>query len=362
MIPVWLVFGTNFMHLVLLRTAPWPFHCIVAAYALLLLTFASYILLQLTPPGSPPSEWVAAAECGRVPSVRDPKTEAPLPPRARYVRRAGVVVLGLDHFCEWLGVPVGLRNRKFYLQFTLYSLALVALALVLNLIDLGSMVGCVKELSQHSAAGLCQERELDGFHACVKYHGHSVSSRMPSLPRVFSRPYDLHPPRNERTLALRINVCLERASQATGETYAFLTWFMVFVNLLLTLGYGRWAWVLFSLAAHNRTVLRPSDDRYDVGAYANLRQIFGDQPLLWALPLPNSETPFDGLDFPLNPKPKEQHTEEAAEPSAPWPSPADDDLRPSHRASGPLSPRASARRRREYDAHDDAAGVKAVLP
>ena len=78
---------------------------------------------------------------------------------------------------------------------------------------------------------------------------------------------------------------------------------------------GKWAWTLLTLAANaarNRTVLAPNDDRYDVGAYTNLRQIFGERMLLWLLPLPGTETRFDGLDFPLNPNPREQTTEEQA--------------------------------------------------
>jgi len=88
--------------------------------------------------------------------------------------------------------------------------------------------------------------------------------------------------------------------------------FVAIVNLFITAGYGRWAWTLLSLAARNRTVLRPRDDRYDVGVYANLSQILGERVALWLLPLPGTETAFDGLDFELNPHPKELQTEEEA--------------------------------------------------
>jgi len=88
-----------------------------------------------------------------------------------------------------------------------------------------------------------------------------------------------------------------------GAAYTWLLQFLVVVNFFVTVGYARWAWTLLSLAARNRSVLCPDDDRYDVGVMANLRQIFGPRPMLWALPLPGSETRFEGLEFPLNPHP-----------------------------------------------------------
>ena len=37
------------------------------------------------------------------------------------MRRAGGVVLGLDHYCYWLGTPVGHGNRKLFILFVVYS-------------------------------------------------------------------------------------------------------------------------------------------------------------------------------------------------------------------------------------------------
>ena len=38
-----------------------------------------------------------------------------MPPGGLYVRRAGgSVILGFDHYCFWIGAPIGLRNRRQY--------------------------------------------------------------------------------------------------------------------------------------------------------------------------------------------------------------------------------------------------------
>ena len=47
-----------------------------------------------------------------------------LPPRARFVGRVGEVILGLDHYCFYIGGPVGHRNRAHFLQFLAYAVLL----------------------------------------------------------------------------------------------------------------------------------------------------------------------------------------------------------------------------------------------
>ena len=46
------------------------------------------------------------------------------PARGAFVSHEGKVVLALDHYCFWLGTTIGLRNRKYFLLFLLYSCAL----------------------------------------------------------------------------------------------------------------------------------------------------------------------------------------------------------------------------------------------
>ena len=52
------------------------------------------------------------------------------------MRRAGCVCLHLDHYCWFLQKAIGLRNRKFFILFCCYSLALTAFALALDLAEL----------------------------------------------------------------------------------------------------------------------------------------------------------------------------------------------------------------------------------
>ena len=302
-------------------------------YALSLMTVTSYVLLQITPPGSPPNNWLSHAEAGSLP-VRHPKTEQLQPPRSRYVRRYGAVVLGLDHFCSWLGVPTGLRNRKHYLQFTFYSVALVACALALDLVDVSRTARCVYDLKPRPAASLCATRELHSSALCERRRrrdemlleaataaaadvgrwwfggrgGRGIGGRGIGGRGIGGRgggrsgTQPSHVNRAERTLALRMTLCFERTDHATGSTHAALTPYLCLLNLMVTAAYGRWACCLFHHAARNRTVLCPHDDRYDVGTLANLRQIFGAGPvLLWPLPMPWGATRFTGLSYPLNP-------------------------------------------------------------
>ena len=54
-----------------------------------------------------------------------------------------------------------------------------------------------------------------------------------------------------------------------------------------------------SLAALNRTTLRPADDKYDLGPDENLRQVLGRSVWLW--PLPHTRPAGDGTKWPQNP-------------------------------------------------------------
>ena len=52
-----------------------------------------------------------------------------MPSGGLYVRRAGEsVILGFDHYCSWLGAPIGLLNRRHFILFTLYTGAMAAIA------------------------------------------------------------------------------------------------------------------------------------------------------------------------------------------------------------------------------------------
>ena len=93
----------------------------IAGHAVLLLTLRSYALAAHTHPGSPTEEWNEEARVGLVPSTVCKRSEQLLPPRARHVGRAGEVVLSLDHYCTYIGLPVGHYNRAYFLQFLAYA-------------------------------------------------------------------------------------------------------------------------------------------------------------------------------------------------------------------------------------------------
>ena len=64
----------------------------VATYTVVFLTFRSYAMAAHTHPGAPPDEWEASARAGVVPSTVCKRSERLLPPRARYVGRAGEII------------------------------------------------------------------------------------------------------------------------------------------------------------------------------------------------------------------------------------------------------------------------------
>ena len=77
--------------------------------------------MQVVNPGMATEAWTAGALAGEHHATVCKRSGELLPERATYVRRAGGVVLGLDHFCGWLGTPVGLYNRKLFILFVSYS-------------------------------------------------------------------------------------------------------------------------------------------------------------------------------------------------------------------------------------------------
>ena len=70
-------------------------------------------------------------------------------------------------------------------------------------------------------------------------------------------------------------------------------------------------WLLIA----NRTTMQPDDARYDVGAGANIRQVMGRQPWLWAVPIVGAGSSVDGVHWPLNPA-FERAERDAASPQA----------------------------------------------
>ena len=145
MIMIWTVVSANYVLHVFLRERRWNMPVFCGGHLILAIQVAAYVATMRTPPGSVPASWHAAAAMGvarsrgKVKYVVDGRTGQRLPLRARHVFRAGDAVLGFDHFCFWLGVPIGLRNRKPFVLFLCYSWLLVTFALGLFCVDFNSV-------------------------------------------------------------------------------------------------------------------------------------------------------------------------------------------------------------------------------
>jgi hypothetical protein len=305
---IWLSIFANYVHLAFLRAVPVPSWVWFVGHGLLVLSVSSFVLTVTTHPGSPPPEWMEAAALGRVESEPDAvDTEVLRPPRARYVRRISSTILYLDHFCYFLGTPIGLRNRKYFILFVVYSSALCSLALALDLYDVRNMfteptgklrtrtpgvrpaVELLKEAQKHeSAHELTQDAYLhEKYQNLVERGGHH---------------HDQHAPKKHNdglisphTLVNLLNHAIDEYDARIGRSFRRGLVLAVPVNLSLLMYVGGLAWSQLGLAARGRTSLEPYDATYDVGMLHNLRTVFGHRVVLWPLPWPGTHTSADGL-------------------------------------------------------------------
>lgn len=108
-------------------------HLLVGHLLLGLHSYSLYLTLT-THPGLVPENWLAekafnadehSAHGGvvppDVPHFVCPRSKRRLPPRAFFVGLTGESFLFLDHYCNLLATPIGLRNRRHFLIFLLYA-------------------------------------------------------------------------------------------------------------------------------------------------------------------------------------------------------------------------------------------------
>merc|ERR1712216_529959 len=126
----WFLVAANYVIHMVVRETAWSTPVVIAGHAITAVQMVAFAQCVHTHPGSPPPGWGTAAQPTGYWTTCVVEG-VPLPPRAFYVRRLGEAILGFDHFCWWLGVPVGWRNRKFFVQFVLWSSVLSGFALVL---------------------------------------------------------------------------------------------------------------------------------------------------------------------------------------------------------------------------------------
>jgi hypothetical protein len=257
---IWALEAMNYLVHVVLRPTPWNRVSTVAGYSLWALQLMCLARFQMVDPGRPSQNWIADAQEGLQPATVCERSGELLPPRAAYVRSAGGVVLGLDHMCFWLGRPVGLRNRKFFVLFICYSACFCTMG------AMHSLYALVCALPEHlPAPDQAPLAAVDGS-GWMASHCRYVGGLPPSLHGAIAE---------------------RRIGAAVLETFSAL--------------HGWFAAVLHMLERASAAGVQPEDSRYDVGFGANVRQVFGASMVLWPLPT-LSDSLGDGYEsFPLNP-------------------------------------------------------------
>lgn len=273
MIFIWFIVAANYVVHMLLRSEWWSTPVVVIGHALVAEQLASFAQCVHTHPGSPPAAWsTTAAMAGDGTIVNGMR----VPPRAFYVKRLGTVVLGFDHYCWWIGGPIGWRNRKFFLQFVLSSAALSGFACVLTAIDLITLVPGLLP------PGLGGEQQPLHAHRSAQY---DVLAR--------NSPYGQPMPMMLIALAFA-----ELRQMDLG--YAMALFALVgadAVACLLLGGFGLWH---VYMILRNRTSMEPpGEEVYDIGSADNWRQVMGRKWWLWAVPGWLDDAPIgDGMAWP----------------------------------------------------------------
>lgn len=286
---IWTLEALNYAVHVVLRPEPWNIFSVAVGYNLWAMQLVCFARLQLGDAGSVPDGWDALAAAGKEEAYVCTRSGRLVPPRARYSKRAGAVVLGLDHYCHWLATPIGFSNRKLFILFITYSAVFCWL---------GAM---------HSWHELCW--------------GAPSRLRLPALPDTVAAAIrsSLSSSGDSVLGALRNGLVTimtalptaawawasELCSAAAGHHHPLY----IYALLVSAIADPVSACLLSAMSVHqlilvlfNRTTLEPTNARYDIGLLANWRQVFGARPALWALPLtgPGCGGPdgCDGIHWP----------------------------------------------------------------
>ncbi len=262
------------------------------AHAVLALQLVSFAQCMAIHPGAPPAGYLPTGEGSA--SAACKRTGLPLPPRAAWVRAANEVVLGLDHYCYWIARPIGLRNRKFFILFLLYSCALCLV---------GAAVAAheVAALCAHGDAVLEQLRSPTASRALIEAAPVGSAARAKLKLASFALIVASDSPLRlfEAALPLLVPLILAEGRFSVARVLCVPLCLAADVLAGALLGaFGGWhLW----LAARGRTTLARSDATYDIGWRANMEQVFGARRWAWALPLALGGPSVDGLSYPLNP-------------------------------------------------------------
>ena len=287
LVAIWGVVGFNYIVHVLWREVRWNAASLVAAHAIIGLQVASFVRCQLTPPGTVSAEWQRQAAAGLEPSESCKRSGLLQPARGRFVAHDGKVVLGLDHYCFWLGQTIGLRNRKYFVLFLMYSCALSAFGGVHAAHELfvglpGRLPAEIADLSQDGV----WRKVIQGLGAPG---GHMMPVPMQGLHGV-------------PVLLMRIFVAASGGAAGAEIGYCLAVMLTCVVDLVATVLLGLFGGWHVYMVLRNRTTVEPDEKKYDVGLVANVRQVMGRDAALWLLPLEGAGPTVDGIHWPLNPR------------------------------------------------------------
>lgn len=288
---IWSLEAVNYLVHVVMRPHQWNTASSTCGYVVWSLQLACFVRCQFILPGFASLAWEQQALAGEVPSTVCKRSGRLLPERAVYVRRADAVVLGLDHYCIWLGSPIGFRNRKFFVLFVCYSALFCAMGVAHSAYDLLCTLPDTLLLPPAHPPSLPAHCRHVSFPDALRdaLSRHHLSATAAAFVGACHRGFGVY---------LR---SLGRAHDANQLAYALLLTLTVPANLLAALLLAWLSIEQVQLAARNRTTLEPTDGRYDMGLAANLRQIFGANALYWWLPTRAELPDGNGYSWPLNP-------------------------------------------------------------
>ena len=252
---MWALIGTNYVQHVIRRSPPWSLSANALGHVLLALFVLSWWHTMVAPLKQVPQEWYDSAHSQ---SEVCKRTGVALPPRAYIFKDE--VILGFDHFCGWLGVPVALHNRKAFVLLLMYGCLLTSFAGVLSAHDFNA--------HRTRALGLSQPAE-DAF-------------ELQSLLALLS----------PGVLIVTMYVGFEELKHASVELFLAVADMGVAAGLMVFSLYH------VRLVLRNCTSLEPQTTRWDVGRRANWCQVFGEDPKWWFFPSRAHSSTCDGLHWP----------------------------------------------------------------
>ena len=257
---------------------------------ILFCTLRSYALCVHTHPGKPSAVWLKKAQAGTVPSTACKRSGKLLPPRAKYVGRLDEVILSLDHYCTFIGGPVGHFNRAYFLQFITWATVLCIVGGLVNIVELihadaaWRMLEYFREMKrlQHDMIAAVIQAGMDARAA-----PHNAAAATGAAPPLMA--------------AIGSHPALHRVSRLPdfgwAEVRCFVNYWTIAADFIAAGLLGSLAYWQWGLAEHGRVTVAPYDDSYDrKDVKANLRDIFGPNVKWWWAPIKSIGPEGDGYE------------------------------------------------------------------